>query len=455
MAAAISLCAFPGRARADEATDAAGHFQSGLRHAQAGDLNLAALEFQRAYAASPHYSVLYNLGQTYMLLGRPAEAVDAFQRYLEQGGENIDERRRRAVESSILFQSKRLGELAITIEPKEARVELDGELVAPSSKPLSVAAGRHGLLFTAPGHAPHGESVLVEAGRLSKLGVRLEPLAVPAAKLAQLHVVCGVPDVAVHLDGRALGDVSRESLFGVAAGHHRVAFQRAGYDATEQTVELRAAQATTVQCRLRPRTPLPPDQRGELRVRVSEPESSLSLDGEPFSDGAVPIGRHRVEARRFGFKPWHGTVAVGPNQPVSLTIMLEPEPEFVESQREAAQQRRTLSYVLGGGGIAFGGAALTLWLVGRNEHDEWLEQKTDLEAAPPGSDVSAELQAFHEQTVTVQRLNDWAVGCAIVGGAFLAAGTALFVSAADTERYGSLGARVSKNSSELSWTRAW
>jgi hypothetical protein len=454
MAAAVSLCGFPGLARADEASDAANHFQSGLRHAQAGALDLAALDFQRAYAASPHYSVLYNLGQTYALLGKPAEAVDAFERYLQQGGTNIDERRRRLVESSILFQSKRLGELVVAVEPKGARVELDGEPVLDSSKPLRIAAGRHGLLFTAPGHSPHGESVLIEAGRLSKLGVRLEPL-IPAAKLGQLHVVCDVPDVAVHLDGRPLGEVSRASLFGADPGRHRVAFHRVGYDAPEQTIELRALQTTTVSCRLRPRTPLPPDQRGELRVRVSESESHVELDGEPFSGGAVPIGRHVVEARRFGFKAWRRTVVVEPNRSSHVTITLEPEPEYVASERSAAQKQRTLSYVLGGSGIAFGGAALTLWLVGSHEHDEWLEQKAELEAAPPGTDLDSELKAFHEQTVTVQRLNDFAVGSAIVGGALLAAGTALFVGAADTARYGSLGARVSNHSSELSWTRAW
>src|SRR6478609_5613259 len=61
-------------------------FQAGLSHAQQGDLLTALAEFEEAYRAQPHFSVLYNIAQTRSALGRPVEANEAFRRYLSDGG---------------------------------------------------------------------------------------------------------------------------------------------------------------------------------------------------------------------------------------------------------------------------------------------------------------------------------------------------------------------------------
>src|SRR5688500_14271446 len=77
----------PRPARAESATidDVATsheHFNRGVEYVHDGDLKGALIEFKRAYAVSPNYRVLYNLGQVANALGRYTEAQDYFQRYL-------------------------------------------------------------------------------------------------------------------------------------------------------------------------------------------------------------------------------------------------------------------------------------------------------------------------------------------------------------------------------------
>jgi tetratricopeptide (TPR) repeat protein len=61
------------------------HFSRGVDYVHDGDLRGALIEFKRAYAVSPNYRVLFNLGQVANALGRYTEAQEYFQRYLNDG----------------------------------------------------------------------------------------------------------------------------------------------------------------------------------------------------------------------------------------------------------------------------------------------------------------------------------------------------------------------------------
>src|SRR5262245_38457027 len=77
------------------------HFNRGVEYVHDGDLKGALIEFKRAYAVSPNYRVLYNLGQVANALGRYTEAQDYFQHYLNDGGEEISSDRKRDVETQL------------------------------------------------------------------------------------------------------------------------------------------------------------------------------------------------------------------------------------------------------------------------------------------------------------------------------------------------------------------
>jgi tetratricopeptide (TPR) repeat protein len=97
--------------RAEEAPERAvarRHFAQGVAFAKRQAYAEALLEFQRAYAAVPHFSVLYNIGQAQVALGQSAEAVSTLQRYLDEAGVQIDAQRRAEVEQVLAGERAKL-----------------------------------------------------------------------------------------------------------------------------------------------------------------------------------------------------------------------------------------------------------------------------------------------------------------------------------------------------------
>jgi tetratricopeptide (TPR) repeat protein len=102
LVAATLLHATPASAQT-EADRAAARalFDHGLTLAKRGDYAAALDEFRRAYAAVPHYGVLYNIGQSQLALGRGDEALFTFRRYLAEGGGAVEATRRTEVEALV------------------------------------------------------------------------------------------------------------------------------------------------------------------------------------------------------------------------------------------------------------------------------------------------------------------------------------------------------------------
>jgi len=72
----------------------------GVIAAQRGALDEAAARWREAIALDPHdYQVLYNLGDVLVRLGRPAEARQYWERYLQEAPPASDEMDRARVRS--------------------------------------------------------------------------------------------------------------------------------------------------------------------------------------------------------------------------------------------------------------------------------------------------------------------------------------------------------------------
>src|SRR6186997_3263906 len=117
--AALVICS---TAQAQPTSSARAHFTQGVEQAQLGDFESASANFEEAYRLSPHYAVLYNLGQAYAALGKSIEAVRAFEMYLESGGQKILPERQTEVRQLILLSKKRVGYVAFEIEPSGAKL---------------------------------------------------------------------------------------------------------------------------------------------------------------------------------------------------------------------------------------------------------------------------------------------------------------------------------------------
>ena len=110
-------------------------------------------EFSEAYAVSPQFTVLYNIGQAEAALGRPIEAIGTFSEYLHDGQERVPRARRAQVQALIALLDSRLAEVSITTDCPSARVSVDGREVGwtPLARPVRLAAGTHRVSVSSEG----------------------------------------------------------------------------------------------------------------------------------------------------------------------------------------------------------------------------------------------------------------------------------------------------------------
>ncbi|HKO51930.1 MAG TPA: hypothetical protein VJV79_29680 [Polyangiaceae bacterium] len=177
--------------------EARSHFDQGVslarRHAYAEALG----EFQRAYQLFPHFGVLYNIGQALIALGRPTEAVGALTRYVEEGGANIEPRRRLEVDAAIASELAKTGSIEVTVDVAGALVSIDDQAIArsPLATPIRVDSGAHRVLAALDSGERREAKVEAKAGQVTR--TRLEfggaVAGVPAASPAREPLPVLVP----------------------------------------------------------------------------------------------------------------------------------------------------------------------------------------------------------------------------------------------------------------------
>jgi len=131
----------PTTAQVEEARQ---HFTRGVDLYKEGDYRGCLLELRRAQQIAPNYRILFNIGQTLMLLQQYAGARDAYKQYLEQGGAAVPKDRLKVVQDELARLETRVGKLDIKVNVAGAEVVIDDESVgtAPLTTPLEVSAGR-------------------------------------------------------------------------------------------------------------------------------------------------------------------------------------------------------------------------------------------------------------------------------------------------------------------------
>lgn len=153
------------------------HFLRGVDFSKDGDFRAALIEFRRAYDLAPNYRVLYNIGQTALELQEYGQSLDAFEKYLADGGTEIAAERRREVESEVKRLSNRVASVTIVINVPSASVSLDDIPVAASQleHPIRVGAGRHKFSATAPDSNPASRVVDLASGETATVSLELIP----------------------------------------------------------------------------------------------------------------------------------------------------------------------------------------------------------------------------------------------------------------------------------------
>jgi hypothetical protein len=148
---------------------------------QQGDVTGALEKFEAAYVAFPSPKLMFNIGQANRDLGRPVEAIEAFQRFLAEATDASPEKMADARRFVAELQMK-LGKLRIDCDTPGAEVSVDGKTVGRTPLPGLIWAtpGRHQVTASRADAVPALETVEAQTGSTSTVTIHLIPLVAPA-----------------------------------------------------------------------------------------------------------------------------------------------------------------------------------------------------------------------------------------------------------------------------------
>lgn len=150
-----SASAAPKPVSDDKKKEAGERFKRGVKLQEEGSLDAAVIEFERAYELSPAtYQVLYNIAVVYRDKGDRASALRAFERFLAEGKEGVDAKRRKDVEGEIAKLREVVATLTIKTPVAGADISVDDLPVGktPLAQPLMVNVGRHKIEASKEGY---------------------------------------------------------------------------------------------------------------------------------------------------------------------------------------------------------------------------------------------------------------------------------------------------------------
>jgi hypothetical protein len=155
-----------------------------------GDYADALEKFKAAFATYDSPKLLFNIGQANRDLGRPVEALEAFEQFLIGARDAAPETIADANRSVDELQTK-LGRLRVECQTENATISLDGKDVGltPLTKLLWAAPGRHQVTARHWSFPPAIENVEVRAGVVLPVRIVLQaPVAsVPEPQVSRLE----------------------------------------------------------------------------------------------------------------------------------------------------------------------------------------------------------------------------------------------------------------------------
>jgi hypothetical protein len=170
----------PTDAQKDEART---RFQRALEFADDGNFDAALLELRRAYELAPSYKLLYNVGIIYQQLKDHARALDAFERYLAEGGADVPAERALDLKARMDRLRTRVALVDVRTSEPGAEVSVDDLPVGttPFANPLRVNSGRRKITISKSGSATTSRIVELAGGETKTISVDISlPVAPPA-----------------------------------------------------------------------------------------------------------------------------------------------------------------------------------------------------------------------------------------------------------------------------------
>lgn len=173
--------------------EAGKHFQRAVALYGEADYRAALVEFKRAYAGSPHVSVLYNIGETQYELQDYAAALTTFERFLAESPST--DPHRGEVESNVEVLRARVGHLTVVTIPPGADLTVDDQAAGrtPLDRPMLVSIGHRKIVASIAGRPSVTKYVDVATDDNLSVTLQLQDVPAPAAPRPALPLLARSP----------------------------------------------------------------------------------------------------------------------------------------------------------------------------------------------------------------------------------------------------------------------
>ena len=202
---------------------------------------------------------------------------------------------------------------ALSVQPKDAKVSVDGILQESSSDgeySAMLPYGTHTYKVEAGGYISKSGSFSVSSGDMTPISVSL------VSALATVSVTCPTPAVSLYVDKKSVGNVPWSGS--LKEGMHLIEVKKNGYRSQQKTIQLSQQQKLDVVF-------------GELMAILG----NLSVNYKPFGadvyvDGkklgqsprvfnGLLMGNHQVEVRKDGYTTDKKSVTISEGQTMSIS----------------------------------------------------------------------------------------------------------------------------------------
>jgi len=157
----------------EKLAEARARYERGIKLFEDGAYDASRSEFERAYALVPSYKLLYNIGLVKQQLSDFVGALENFQQYQAEGGEQISAERRAEIARLMAELRPRIGRLQLRINEPGATVAVDDVVVDYDGQPLLLNPGRRRVTVSKSGKTPLTKAVDIVGSETAELDFQL------------------------------------------------------------------------------------------------------------------------------------------------------------------------------------------------------------------------------------------------------------------------------------------
>ena len=202
---------------------------------------------------------------------------------------------------------------AISVQPKDAKVTVDGVLQESSSDgeySAMLPYGTHTYKVEAGGYISKSGSFSMSSGDMAPINVSL------VSALAAVSVTCPTPAVSLYVDKKSVGNVPWSGS--LKEGMHLIEVKKNGYRSQQKTIQLSQQQKLDVAFGELVSI------LGNLSVNYKPFGAEVYVDGKKLGQSprvfnGLLVGNHQVEVRKDGYTTDKKSVTISEGQTMSIS----------------------------------------------------------------------------------------------------------------------------------------